>query len=41
MSECVTDEPELHDIGSPAHRSACWLPAYRAGFDHAGGVLNG
>jgi oligopeptide/dipeptide ABC transporter ATP-binding protein len=41
MAECLTDEPDLRDIGSPAHRSACWLPAYRAGFDHTGGVRSG
>jgi peptide/nickel transport system ATP-binding protein len=41
LAECVTDEPELHDIGSPAHRSACWLPAYQVGLDPAGGVRSG
>ncbi|HEY7596730.1 MAG TPA: ABC transporter ATP-binding protein [Actinophytocola sp.] len=40
MAECVTDEPELRDIGSPAHRSACWLPAYQVGLDE-GGVRSG
>jgi peptide/nickel transport system ATP-binding protein len=33
MTECLTDEPELRPVGSPTHRSACWLPAYFAGLD--------
>jgi peptide/nickel transport system ATP-binding protein len=36
MGRCVTDLPELRDIGARAHRSACWLPA-----NETGGVLSG
>jgi len=31
MDKCVTELPELRDIGTPAHRSACWLPAHETG----------
>jgi len=32
MDQCVTAEPELHQIGEDAsHTSACWLPAATAG----------
>jgi len=38
MAECVAHEPELREIGSPAHRSACWLPALET---ELGGVRGG
>ncbi len=32
MDLCVSEVPDLHPVGGPEHRSACWLPSRLVGF---------